>query len=438
MNRTAVLCTSIAGLILCGTAVITAGPLDPPAGPVAPTYKTLAEVEPRTPVSQATTPGDTDSVFRIDVPGSYYLTGNVTGVAGKSGIEIVVSNVTLDLNGFALVGVPGSREGINGPSTGVVNVAVSNGSLASWGTYGVDLATNTANIRLKHLTVRNCAQIGLRVGFNSVVSECSAFGCATGGIYASDGCTIAYCTARSCGVAGIRTSRNCTISHCAAHENSGIGIDAFSECVVTGCAAGANTGSGIVSVGDVVATGCQSSGNDGVGFSFSIGSVLTGCVASDNGSHGFAGSHANVIGCRADGNDGRGFDLDRNSTAKDCTALANGAEGIRVQSSCIVAGCHVVGNGIGSPVNACILANGADSRIEGNRCEAGDWGVRVLGAGNFIARNICTGNTIDWDFVANNVHGTIGDSRSPGSPAVFGFSAGGSHSSSDPLANYSY
>ncbi|HZW06443.1 MAG TPA: hypothetical protein VFF65_04910, partial [Phycisphaerales bacterium] len=53
-----------------------AGPIDPPAGPVAPTGRTLAEVEPRTPIGPVTTPGDADAVFKITQPGSYYLAGN--------------------------------------------------------------------------------------------------------------------------------------------------------------------------------------------------------------------------------------------------------------------------------------------------------------------------------------------------------------------------
>src|SRR5262245_59200135 len=46
------------------TAAAMSGPLDPPAGPVAPTYKTLTEVEPRTPISSTTTPGDATTLFR--------------------------------------------------------------------------------------------------------------------------------------------------------------------------------------------------------------------------------------------------------------------------------------------------------------------------------------------------------------------------------------
>ena len=89
-----------------------AGDLTPPAGPVAPTMKTLDEVEPRTAINLTNTPGDADSVYRITASGSYYLTGNITDQADKSGIEIATSGVSIDLNGFALIGVPGSGAGM--------------------------------------------------------------------------------------------------------------------------------------------------------------------------------------------------------------------------------------------------------------------------------------------------------------------------------------
>src|SRR5881392_43776 len=112
MTRTRIACSFI-GLGILAAAVLHAGPLNPPAGPVASSYKTLTEVEPRTAISAANTPGDSDSLFKITQPGSYYLTGNIQGVSGKHGVEIAASGVTLDLNGFDLLGAPGSLDGVS-------------------------------------------------------------------------------------------------------------------------------------------------------------------------------------------------------------------------------------------------------------------------------------------------------------------------------------
>lgn len=90
--------------VLLAAAAAGAGPLDPPAGPVAPTHRTLSEVEPRTAINAANTPGDADALLKITQPGSYYLTGNIAGVAGMHGIEIAARDVTLGLNGFTLSG----------------------------------------------------------------------------------------------------------------------------------------------------------------------------------------------------------------------------------------------------------------------------------------------------------------------------------------------
>src|SRR3979411_1007872 len=75
------------------------GSLTPPGAP-APTMKTLSQIEPRTAISF--TP------FVIPNAGSYYVTTNLVGISGTNGIVISSGNVTLDLNGFALLGVAGS------------------------------------------------------------------------------------------------------------------------------------------------------------------------------------------------------------------------------------------------------------------------------------------------------------------------------------------
>src|SRR5262245_49761975 len=92
-----------ATLLTCVTLILAladlglAGDLIPPPGAVSPTMKTLTEVEPRIPINATNTPGDANSLYRITQPGSYHLTGNITGAVGKHGIEIASGGVTIDL-----------------------------------------------------------------------------------------------------------------------------------------------------------------------------------------------------------------------------------------------------------------------------------------------------------------------------------------------------
>src|SRR3954447_23488208 len=86
------------------------GSLTPPGGP-SPTMKTLDQVEARTPIDAAHTPGDATNEFNIGQAGSYYLTGNVT-VSKTNGIHITAAGVTVDLNGFQIARNAGAGSGI--------------------------------------------------------------------------------------------------------------------------------------------------------------------------------------------------------------------------------------------------------------------------------------------------------------------------------------
>src|SRR6185503_15533594 len=94
------------------------GPLTPLAPP-GPTMKTLQQVEPRTPISALP--------FNITNAGAYYLT---TNLSGNAGISINASNVTVDLNGFSLLGA-GNGTGILVGSA-QVGISVRNGGVRRW------------------------------------------------------------------------------------------------------------------------------------------------------------------------------------------------------------------------------------------------------------------------------------------------------------------
>lgn len=126
-------------MVCCG--LVLGGDLNPPAGPVNPTHKTLTEVEPRIAINGTNTPGDATALFVISQPGSYYLTGNITGEAGKHGIVITALGVSIDLMGFQMLGVPGSGAGII--STGAIATTVRNGHVYTWGGDGVHLEGNS-------------------------------------------------------------------------------------------------------------------------------------------------------------------------------------------------------------------------------------------------------------------------------------------------------
>ena len=205
--RLAALVASFVGLY------VLAGPLTPPAGPVAPT----PGPEPRIAINATNTPGDADSVFKITQPGSYYLTGNVTGMINKHGIEIASSGVTLDLNGFDLVGVPGSLDGVSAASSNAT--AIRNGSVRGWGGSGMNL-----------------------------------FG--TVGILITD------IRASGNGAYGIRGSNRTVIKNCVSDSNSGTGLRVAGGGIIEGCAASTNGADGIEVTGATLVTGnnCYSNG----------------------------------------------------------------------------------------------------------------------------------------------------------------------------------
>ena len=370
--------TALAALLAC-TAPALAGPLDPPPGPVQSTFKTLTQVEPRIEINATNTPGDANSLYKITQPGSYYLTGNITGVVGKHGIEIASSSVTIDLGGFELLGVAamGSFDGVNVSTASLFNIAVFNGSVRNWGDDGIDLGT---------IVVTNCR-----------VTDVFASGCT--GI-------------------GISTGVATTLSNCSASQNSGGGINIGAASNAVNCSAYNNASNGIVIGFGSTASNCSAYANTASGIATGNSSTVSGCSSYDNDSHGI--------------NAGSGSAVTHNAVR------LNSLDGILCGSQSLILGNTCSFNGQAAGVGAGIRAAGADNRIEGNNCTGADTGIKVDSAGNIIIRNSCSGNTTNWDIVANNIYGPILDRTAPVSSSVSGNVAASTLGSTDPNANFTY
>ncbi|GMV26786.1 MAG: hypothetical protein AMXMBFR58_28170 [Phycisphaerae bacterium] len=212
-------------------ALVVAGPLDPPVGPVSASFKTLQQVEPRIPLSDATTPGNASFVYRITEPGSYYLTANVEGTLTKGGIEIAASGVTIDLNGFEVIGA-GAQAGIRAISSNYANAAVYNGTVRNWGGNGVDL-NNISGSVVRDVVVADCGGYGIAVNGGGLLSGCVATGNGGTGMRVLNGSRAENCTARANTGQGFYVTGAATISGCVSTSNLWHGIEVGGDCVVT-------------------------------------------------------------------------------------------------------------------------------------------------------------------------------------------------------------
>ena len=394
-----------------------AGPLDPPAGPITSTFKTLNDVEPRMAINAVNTPGDATSLYKITLPGSYFLTGDTGPIgAGKHGILIAASNVTVDLRGFAIWSNGSTSPALDGihAGTGVSHVAVRNGFIHTMNGSGIDMSLATG-CRIENVEVYSNRLSGVSAGFNATIAGCVAY---------QNG-------------AGIVLGQNGTITGSTAQENTQDGI-VIASGTVTNCAALSNSGDGIDAQGDCVLVGCTSNENVASGIQAAAGTTITGCTAGSNNVGINAGGGCTVTGCTADGNTTNGITVTLGSTVSQCTSRANGMDGIRVLDHCAVLGCTCQSNGPGGTTTGGIHATQAGNRIEGNTCIGGGCGIKVDFPENVIVRNVCSGNTLNWSLVANNVYGPILDRHSPASAAVSGNSATSSLGSTDPNANFTY
>jgi parallel beta-helix repeat protein len=276
-------------IALATTAAFSQGPLTPPGAP-APTMKTLDQIEPRTPINVTNTPGDDDSLFKITQPGSYYLTGNIVGVAGKGGIEIESDNVTIDLTGHSLLGVAGSVDGIFADNIiNFKNITVRNGIVSNWGQNALRLNVSSSLVEWIHATDNSF--IGISAGHRAIVRSCTALRNTASGINTGGDAQIESCICSENG-SGITTTYRSKVTGCSVTFNTtGNGIAVEGSSIVTACTVVANHLDGIQATAACLVThnNCSGNGNgagDGAGIRAIYGDNRiegNNCVGADRG-----------------------------------------------------------------------------------------------------------------------------------------------------------
>jgi hypothetical protein len=348
-----------------------------------PTMKTLDQIEPRTIVNAVNTPGNATNTFIISQPGSYYFTGNITGASGKHGISIQADDVTLDLNGFALIsGGGGAFRGVNVPAA-QTNFSIRNGSVRGWTDGGVraDAAVTLAE---KLMLANNTGAVGLDVGNGSMIKDCVASGNGTGFI------------------ANDRTQ----VISCISTVNTANGFDCTGYVTLIDCTASRNFGSaGIVVQGSCTVIRCNASRNipSGNGITAGAGCTVADCTANNNGSTGiFADAGSTMRDCTSFSNGGNGISVGDGTSIHNCTARSNGLSGIVVTADCFVDANNSSANNTSNiSGHSGIKIAGLSNRVEGNHCadnlltNMANFG----GSTNFVVKNTFpgTGSSGIWE-----------------------------------------
>ncbi len=345
------------------------GSLTPPGAP-GPTMKTLAQIEPRTPISSVP--------YSITNAGSYYLTTNLTGTYG---ITISSGNVNLDLNGFTLQGAPGGSSGIF-ISGSYNNIAVRNGTITGWQGCGVDgyFAGFPQNTLYENLLVSSNLDQGIAAEADSVVRHCEAVGngsaAGSAGILCVGG-EVVDCISRG-SIYGFNVTGG-TVRNCRSEYNL-TGMNIVSGTVI-GCRVDNNTYGIYLDGGNNVVRQCHVVG-DGTG---------------------------QYIIWTTGGQSGGGVIAD--------SFVSRGLVGIALYSP----GYQVLNNTVTQNTSVGIWLQNSNNRVDGNSVIStnGAYGIEVNSGytNNVIIRNVVSGGgALNYFNPGNNDFGPIGSAATATSP----------------------
>ncbi|MFI5182253.1 MAG: right-handed parallel beta-helix repeat-containing protein [Thermoanaerobaculia bacterium] len=177
--------------------------------------------------------------FKITKAGSYRLTSNldVTVAAdpkNTDAIDVNTNNVTIDLNGFSILGPAvctgfpvktscansGAGSGVS-TSSSAISWVVRNGFIRGMGQSGVNALTGADGV-VEHVTASGNGAVGIRVT-QGVVRSCTAWQNGGNGIEVTDGAALDNTSSHNGGGYGIRVDTG-VASRNFAFDNGGAGI----------------------------------------------------------------------------------------------------------------------------------------------------------------------------------------------------------------------
>ncbi len=198
--------------------------------------------------------------FQIMESGSYRLTSNLDlrgtpGAQNVSAITVSVADVSIDLNGFAIIG-PTVCPGISvaeplacaptgsgrGISAGSPRMSVSNGVLRGLGSVGISCG---GDCRIERVKVENCGSTGIHAANSAILIANSARGNGGIGIESGGNSVIRENTLSNNGGAGLTTEGASVVANNTSHFNRGAGVVIGSASTVVANAITQNIGDGI-------------------------------------------------------------------------------------------------------------------------------------------------------------------------------------------------
>ncbi len=331
----------------------------------------------KTEISQSMIP------LTISSPGSYIFTETITGISGENGITILANNVTIDLNGFSLIGVANSINGIQSISNSI-NLKIINGTIKNWGRDGVDMA-NSKNCIFNHITSSSNTEDGLNAGFGANVSD---------SIFMNNG-PYPHISTNDWGN-GVEVEQNSTITRSISKNNNQHGIIAHSGSTVEDCSMYYNGHDGIHGSHNITVIKCVAIGND-EGIEVEASSIIMYSTVSHSIEDGIrikrtSKGNGIVKYCTSFANGKDGIDVGTNSLVMGCNSYSNTKHGIRVETRGQVINCMATHN-----ASSGIKLGGPGCRAENNQVSGNHEGIITSSGttGCIIINNISDDYNID-------------------------------------------